>query len=251
LIPTPIRKALFTIQTHGVRALVMGGQACVLYGAAQVSKDLDFLLLHDPDNLAALRAALAAMRAERIAVPPFNETVLRDGLAVHFRCHAPDVSGLRIDVMTHLRQPCDFNALWDRRVVLEDSDGLRLNVMSVPDLVSAKKTQRSKDWPMIEALVAVHYHEHGHEPTDERIAFWLGEARSPRMLIDLAERFPEHAERERTRRPLLAHAIARQPDALAEALDAEVRAERERDRQYWAPLRKRIEAFRRNRHRND
>jgi hypothetical protein len=32
----------------------MGGQACVFYGAAQVSKDIDFLVLAEPENFARL-----------------------------------------------------------------------------------------------------------------------------------------------------------------------------------------------------
>jgi hypothetical protein len=31
------------MQANGVQTLLMGGQACVLYGAAQVSKDVGFL----------------------------------------------------------------------------------------------------------------------------------------------------------------------------------------------------------------
>ena len=46
MIPTPIRQVLLTIQSNGVQALHMGGQACVFYGAAQVSK-VDFVLLAD------------------------------------------------------------------------------------------------------------------------------------------------------------------------------------------------------------
>jgi hypothetical protein len=45
LIPTPIRQVLSTFQSCGVAALLMGGQACVFYGAAQVSKDIDFVVL--------------------------------------------------------------------------------------------------------------------------------------------------------------------------------------------------------------
>jgi hypothetical protein len=41
LIPSPIRRALSTIRTHRVAHLLMGGQACVLYGAAEFSRDLD------------------------------------------------------------------------------------------------------------------------------------------------------------------------------------------------------------------
>jgi len=35
LIPNPIRRVLSSIREHRVRALLMGGQACVLYGAAE------------------------------------------------------------------------------------------------------------------------------------------------------------------------------------------------------------------------
>ena len=52
MIPSPIRKALSTIQKHRVAHLLMGGQACVLYGAAEFSRDLDLALLPDPANLA-------------------------------------------------------------------------------------------------------------------------------------------------------------------------------------------------------
>jgi hypothetical protein len=45
LIPSPIRKALSTIRRHRVDHLLMGGQACVLYGAAEFSRDLDLALL--------------------------------------------------------------------------------------------------------------------------------------------------------------------------------------------------------------
>jgi len=51
LIPSPIRKALSTIRRHQVAHLLMGGQACVLYGAAEFSRDLDLALLPDPTNL--------------------------------------------------------------------------------------------------------------------------------------------------------------------------------------------------------
>jgi hypothetical protein len=38
------------MRANGVQALLMGAQACVLYGAAQVSRDIDLLLLADPGN---------------------------------------------------------------------------------------------------------------------------------------------------------------------------------------------------------
>ena len=42
------------MQTHQVRALLMGGQACVFYGAAEFSRDTALALLPDAANLARL-----------------------------------------------------------------------------------------------------------------------------------------------------------------------------------------------------
>jgi hypothetical protein len=39
----------------------MGRQACVFYGAAQVSKDIDFLVLAAAENFARLQAALETL----------------------------------------------------------------------------------------------------------------------------------------------------------------------------------------------
>ena len=47
----------------------MGGQACVFYGAAEFTRDLDLLILADSENLGRLRVALADLEAEPIAVP--------------------------------------------------------------------------------------------------------------------------------------------------------------------------------------
>jgi hypothetical protein len=45
LILNPIRKVLSSIGRHQVRALLMGGQACILYGGAEFSRDIDFAIL--------------------------------------------------------------------------------------------------------------------------------------------------------------------------------------------------------------
>jgi hypothetical protein len=35
---------------HNVRCLLMGGQACVFYGAAEFSRDSDFAILAEAEN---------------------------------------------------------------------------------------------------------------------------------------------------------------------------------------------------------
>ena len=224
----------------------MGGQACVLYGAAEFSRDLDLALLPDPANLDRLEGALAELEAAVIAVPPLSLQVLDEGLAVHFRCKHPEVEGLRIDVMTHMRGVAPFPELWARRTTFEFEDS-SVDVMSLPDLVAAKKTQRDKDWPMIRRLVDSNYLSFRHEPTGERVAFWLRELRSPNLLIEVAKSNPDPVRELAGERPLLEWAITRDLAAgeLEKALREEEDAERRRDAEYWKPLRKRLEGLRR------
>lgn len=103
MIPNPIRKVLSTFRNCEVRALLMGGQACVLYGAAEFSRDTDFAVLANDENLARIGRAIAELHGEVIAVPPFAPEHLLRGHAVHFRCYHAytrdrSVSGLKIHV---------------------------------------------------------------------------------------------------------------------------------------------------------
>ena len=223
----------------------MGGQACVFYGAAQFSKDVDLVLLASEENFSRLLAALAALNAKRIAVPRFDPALLARGHAVHFRCQGGEADGLRVDVMTRLRDLPDFEVLWARRTTIRDENGETFELLSVEDLVQAKKTQREKDWPVIDALVEGHYRALGGEPTPERVGFWLAESRTPERLIGLVHRFPHEARAQTSRRPLLGLAFSGESEALRAALDAEARAEQAKDRAYWAPLKAELEAFRR------
>jgi hypothetical protein len=139
----------------------MSGQACVFYGAAQVSKDIDLVLLAEPANIERLCRALKELAAERIAVPPFDPALFNRGHAIHFRCHAQGVEGLRVDLLSKLRLLDPFESLWERRTTFADEGGNEFNLLSVPDLVRSKKTARNKDWPVIELLVNIHTHEKG------------------------------------------------------------------------------------------
>ena len=156
LIPSPILKVLSTIRDHQVQALLMGGQACVFYGAAEFSRDTDLAILSTAENIGRLQSALYHLKAEPIAVPPLSEEYLNRGHAVHFRSRHPEAPGLRVDVMARMRGVDPFPLLWDRRTTVTDDDGSVYELLAVTDLVRAKKTQRDKDWPMIRRLLEAH-----------------------------------------------------------------------------------------------
>jgi len=225
----------------------MGGQACVLYGAAEFSRDIDLAILADPQNLARLRNALSDLQAEVIAVPPLDPKHLRRGHAVHFRCLHPEAVRIRIDVMSRMRGMEAFSRLWARRTTLVLPERLSCNLMSLPDLVQAKKTQRDKDWPMIRRLLEAHYFEHRAHPGSARVAFWLRELRTPELLVEVAQNHPRACRRLIATRPLLADALACDFREIARGLLEEEMAEREKDRQYWSSLRKELEFLRRSR----
>jgi len=240
LIQNPIHRALSTIRTYRIRHLLMGGQACVLYGAAEFSRDLGLAFLADEPNLQRLRAALDALQAEPIAVPPFEKRHLDDGLAVHFRCYRSDVRNLRIDLMAKMRGVDPFDALWERRTSIQLESGFEIDLLSLPDLVQAKKTQRDKDWPMIARLVEANYFQHRDSPSEEMIDFWLRELRTASLLIEFAKAHPREAARRHADRPALAYAVEGDEAGLSVALESEARREKEADAEYWRPLKEKL-----------
>lgn len=234
------------MRKHRVRCLLMGGQACVLYGAAEFSRDTDLAILASEANARRLLQALNALQAEVIAVPTFDLQYLHDGHAVHFRCRHPEAAGMRVDIMSRMRGVAAFSSLWKRRTTLEMTDGTICDILSLPDLVQAKKTQRDKDWPMIRRLVEASYFENYRHPTPEQTAFWFQELRTPELLLDLAKARPKEAGRSAKSRPLVLHALAKDAASLTAALEAEERHERATDQAYWLPLKKQLETMRRS-----
>lgn len=252
MIPNPILKVLSTISSQGVRHLLMGGQACVFYGAAEFSRDCDIVIVSDDDNLARLNAALALLEAECIALPPFDRQYWDRGHAIHFRCQHPNAKGIRLDVMTKMRGCDSFNDLWDRRMTLQDADGMVYELLGIEDLVKAKKTQRDKDWPMIQRLVDSHYDTFKDNPTDEQVCFWLRESRTPETLIVVADAYPNQRDQNMAaRRPVLEAAKSASPVAVRQAIQQEEFNERSADEQYWRPLKEELLSLRSMRARKD
>jgi hypothetical protein len=246
LIPSPIGKVLSIFRKNRVRALLMGGQACVLYGAAEFSRDIDLAVLANARNLDHLRRALAELNAEPVFVPGLNAEVLLRGHACHFRVHVPEAEGLRIDIMSVLHGCAPFEELWERRrrVILPEV-GL-INVLALADLVQAKKTQRDKDWPMVRRLVEADYHARPARPSRAQIEFWLREARTPSLLVGLSQQYLAAARRVARQRVAVRLALNEEGiDRLEAALRREEDAARETDRVYWQPLRAELAHWRR------
>jgi len=223
----------------------MGGQACILYGAAEFSRDIDLAVLADEKNLVRLQNALDELKAEPVFVPPLSADVLRRGHACHFRCGMPGTEDVRIDVMSVLHGCESFENLWSRRRTLSLPGVGRVHVLSLPDLVQAKKTQRDKDWPMIRRLIEADYYRRPSRPTRERIVFWLREARTTDLLIEICRRYNRTARRLAAARPALGRALRGDRGGVERALQVEQDRYRATDREYWVPLRAELARWRR------
>lgn len=245
MIPIQILRVLSTMRAYDVPALLMGGQACVLYGAAEYSRDLDLAVLATADAFSRLDAARKVLDATEIAVPPFEREYLERGHAIHIEVPFEGAMPLRVDIMSRMRGVDVFPALWQRRVtvMLDDAEGtdVPVDVLALQDLVSAKKTQRDKDWPMIRRLVDASYVAGRDEAmSDERVQFWLAELRSPEFLMELVSRRPDLAEV--SLRPAVQ--LALHGGDVQAALSVEQAEEMAADRQYWLPLRRELESLR-------
>jgi hypothetical protein len=230
--------------THQVRALLMGGQACVFYGAAEFSRDTDLAILADADNWQRLTSALAELQAECVAVPPGAMEYLLRGHALHFRCHHPEAEEMRVDVMSVMRGVDEFPKLWERRAAVADEDGAVYELLSLSDLVRAKKTQRKRDWPMVQRLLEADYIKNKNNTYEAQLRFWMREMRTPELLFEICAAQPTLARELVSKRPLLALTFDGKRDELSGALDEEEKLEREKDRAYWQPLRAELERLR-------
>lgn len=244
--PNPITKVLSVMLGCRVRFLLMGGQACVVYGGSEFSRDTDIAISPDRKNLKSLDAALAELQAELIAVPQLSIEHLLKGHAIHFRCKHPDAMNMRIDIMSVLRNAPPFKTLWERRTTMELSDGLIVDVVSLPDLVAIKKTQRDKDWSHIRRLIEAHYLENKDKGSPEHVRFWLTEARTPEIIRFLASHYPDIVNELKKQRQLLGLLPGCTEEELSRALIEEEKREREADRFYWRPLLEELEKSRHN-----
>ena len=109
-------------------------------------------------------------------------------------------------------------------------------MLSLPDLVQAKKTQRDKDWPMIRRLVEAHYFEHHAKPRTAQIKFWLRELRTPQLLLKVAQAYTSLALRLAAKRPLLRHAVTGTLAQLETKLSVEENKLRTEDRAVLAAV---------------
>ncbi|MBU1736108.1 MAG: hypothetical protein KKC28_10060 [Verrucomicrobia bacterium] len=148
-----IRNFFRQLKADKVRYLLISGQATVLYGAATFSEDLDIWLCPQHANLQRFVKALRTLRAQYYKLtPPLTLSYLRKRHGFHFTLPAEDGTDWYLDVMGVPPRSPAFNVAWRRSTLIRTPWGM-VPVVSVPDLVELKKTQRLEDYAVISRLV--------------------------------------------------------------------------------------------------
>ena len=100
----------------------------------------------------------------------------------------------------------------------------------------------SEEQVIPQPLAEADYFNHA-SPDLDRVRFWLRELRTPELLMAVVASYPYLALE--SQRPLLVQALAGTFDNLEASLQIEEFEERRRDRDYWLPLKRELEALRR------
>jgi len=136
-ISSDYKDLLRNLNAAGVRYLIVGGYAVMIYTEPSFTKDLDLWVDPSERNAQALFRALAQFGAPLQGIRPadFTESEV---------FYQMGVDPVRIDVLTSL-PGLDFASAWKRRLVV-DFDGEPAAVISREDLIDSKKvTGRARD----------------------------------------------------------------------------------------------------------
>ncbi len=183
-----MRDLFRSFNREGVRYLVISGQACVLYGAAHFSQDLDLWVEPTQSNLRRWMGALARLRARvHKLTPPIQIPLLEKGHGFHFVVPIPGQAPLYLDIMGQPPRVRGFRQSARLGENIESPLGL-LPVVSIEDLVEIKKTNRPGDYDVITRLALIRLARES-TPTPRLLRWAIGNIFRPEDLWEVILRF--------------------------------------------------------------
>ena len=160
-----MRRLFRGFERYGVEYLLISGQATILYGAATFSEDVDVWIRPTVANARRMLRALTAQRGRVYKLTPFlTLRNMRFGHGFHFTVPR-GADTLYLDVMGVPPRVGAFTEANRRATVMSGPFG-EIPVVSIPDLVELKKTQRFADYDVISNLAAAE----GSRPSATRAA---------------------------------------------------------------------------------
>jgi hypothetical protein len=128
-LPDDFKDFINFLNANNVKYLLVGGWAVGLYGNPRATKDIDFLIAVNDENLRKLKKALYEFGAPTIAMSHFKEP------GNFFRMGRPPV---QIDIITEA-SGVDIQKCYKRRQII-NVGGTGISVISKTDLIKNKKS---------------------------------------------------------------------------------------------------------------
>lgn len=182
-----MRELFQSFEREKVAYLLIGGQAAVIYGAADFTQDVDIWVRPDAENFARLLRALAACRARvHKLTPPLTLHWGHRGHGFHFLIPTRE-SRVPLDVLARPPRVGSFGAA-RKRARIENTDWGRLPIVAEEDLVLLKRTNRPQDYAVISRLAMLRIARDA-KPPRPVIAWAAANAFRADDLADLVSRF--------------------------------------------------------------
>ncbi len=141
-LPEDFKDFIKFLNANSVKYLLLGGWAVGLHGNPRATKDIDFLIAVDDENLDRLRKAMC-----EFGVPTIDMNIFKDK-GNFFRMGRPPI---QIDIISDAAA-IDFYESYSRRQVLKIED-IEISLISKQDLIRNKKaTGRHRDLDDAEIL---------------------------------------------------------------------------------------------------
>jgi hypothetical protein len=126
--PEDFKEFVQFLNSNNVKYLLVGGWAIGIYGYPRATKDIDFLISNDDENLNNLQNALHGFGAPPVDLEKFKEKghVIRMGS-----------SPIQIDIINDA-DGIDLDDCYKRKQIIKIDD-IFINVISVEDLIKNKR----------------------------------------------------------------------------------------------------------------
>lgn len=138
-----------------IEFVVVGGFAAVLHGSTLVTRDLDVCTVLTPANVEKLRTTLADLRPIHRMTPQRLSFLTNPDPGVSIQNLYLETDAGAVDFLTSITGVGDFQRIRETSVEIE-LFGHRCRVMSLPDLIAAKRALgRDKDLLAARELEAI------------------------------------------------------------------------------------------------
>lgn len=234
----PFNAVLAALQKYKVQYIIIGGQAVIAYGASQFTRDADFWVNPTKSNIIRLQKALKELKTTPRFLPPLELSYLKKGHRVHFKFSYKGKDFL-IDILGKPPRVSGFSSAWKNaeRIVWRE---LEAPILDIPRLVNTKKTDRDRDYLVIQLLAEIVFEQAKKDKKSRAsVITWLvNESRNARHLKNIAKTWDKGQEiLLNSKRPA---AILTARNAAIAIIQKELDLERERlkkeNKEYWRPL---------------